>query len=682
MPAGVDVTTVHVSAAGGPSYQNTRVSSNGQFSLTSLEPGQYKLYFYEMAQPAQLIQTYYGSRDYNKSTTVTVSGGGVSGISQSLQLGGVVAGTVSVPVGVDATKITASASSPSGSGSSNLLADGSFAVRALPTGTYKVEFRYDNSQPSPVIGTWYGGVPTSATATPIDVVEGGTVSGIDQTLKPAGIISGNIVVPQGSDPFLFNIKVVKGPDFGAGAAAGYGSTKWGEQTGSYAIGGLEPGTYKLEFSTGGWSPWAKMWHGGVGMHANSPTVTVAAGQHVSGLQDKVVAGGTISGSVNSGNYQYLTAIAEDGSVAAEAFLADTSTSYGLSGLFPGSYKVQFNRSSGYQTLLEGQLYKSIPESSGAANATPVTVKAGQTVPNINATVRLGGTLSGRLVGSSGSAIGGSLVSVFTKDGSFVTRAAFTAADGTFKVTGLTTGLYFVSAEPAGESGPIYSGNVLTEANARSVSSFVGQNTDLGTLSYATATQGTRGFDDVPLGAQFQNEILWLANEGISTGWEANGSRTYQPLTPVNRDAMAAFMYRLSGEPEFTPPAVSPFADLPTDAKFYKEITWLADKGISTGWEAADETRTYRPLQPVNRDAMAAFMYRLAEQPEFTAPATSPFFDVPVGAQFYKEITWLAAQGISTGWTESAGKSFKPLLPVNRDAMAAFMFRFDAKLGAI
>ncbi len=53
------------------------------------------------------------------------------------------------------------------------------------------------------------------------------------------------------------------------------------------------------------------------------------------------------------------------------------------------------------------------------------------------------------------------------------------------------------------------------------------------------------------------------------------------------------------------------------------------------------------------------------------------------SQFYKEITWLAAQGISTGWTEGGdgSKTFRPVNAVNRDAMAAFMYRYNAKFNA-
>jgi serine protease len=197
----------------------------------------------------------------------------------------------------------------------------------------------------------------------------------------------------------------------------------------------------------------------------------------------------------------------------------------------------------------------------------------------------------------------------------------------------------------------------------------------------TPTEPAGSFTDIPAGTQFATEINWLAGRGISTGWvDGNGDATYRPLTPVNRDAMAAFMYRLLGEPPFNAPATSPFADMAGGTKFYKEITWLADKRISAGWEA-NGVRTYRPVTPVNRDAMAAFLYRLAGEPDFTPPLASPFVDVDTSNQFYKEITWLAAKGISTGWDEGNGRiTFRPLSAVNRDAMAAFMYRWNTKFG--
>ena len=183
------------------------------------------------------------------------------------------------------------------------------------------------------------------------------------------------------------------------------------------------------------------------------------------------------------------------------------------------------------------------------------------------------------------------------------------------------------------------------------------------------------FLDVPPGTQFFDEIEWLAAKGITTGWVVAGGREFRPLNSVNRDAMAAFMYRYAGSPDFTPPAISPFLDITPAAQFYKEVCWLADQQITTGWTVSGG-KEFRPLQPVNRDAMAAFMYRFAKVQGYTPPTTSPFLDVATNYVFYKEISWLAEKGISTGWEVVGGKQFRPLLPVARDAMAAFMYRLS------
>lgn len=174
------------------------------------------------------------------------------------------------------------------------------------------------------------------------------------------------------------------------------------------------------------------------------------------------------------------------------------------------------------------------------------------------------------------------------------------------------------------------------------------------------------FTDTPSDASFHREITWLATAGITTGFD---DHTFRPLEPVRRDAMAAFIYRFHGSPEFTPPPVSPFTDVSISDKFYKEITWLAANKISQGWP----DQTYRPLEPVNRDAMAAFLYRTVDHARFIAPAESPFKDVQTDDPFYREISFVSALGVSTGWADG---TFRPLQPVNRDAMAAFLFRLN------
>jgi len=182
------------------------------------------------------------------------------------------------------------------------------------------------------------------------------------------------------------------------------------------------------------------------------------------------------------------------------------------------------------------------------------------------------------------------------------------------------------------------------------------------------------FVDVRATHQFFDPIAWMAEAGVSTGYDIGGGRAeYRPSPSVTRDAMAAFLYRAEGSPGFSAPPVSPFVDVDTAHPFYKEITWLASRGISTGWDVGGGKREFRPLAPIARDAMAAFLFRAVGPPSY-APSSYPFLDVPSTHAFAAEIAWMAENGISTGWDVPGGKQYRPYQPVARDAMAAFLYR--------
>lgn len=171
------------------------------------------------------------------------------------------------------------------------------------------------------------------------------------------------------------------------------------------------------------------------------------------------------------------------------------------------------------------------------------------------------------------------------------------------------------------------------------------------------------------GNLFENDIIKLGEKSITTGYHDGG---FHPLESIERGAMAAYLYRLAGSPEFEAPAESPFSDVPTTHPFYKEIAWLKATGITTGWEDG----TFRPEESINREAMAAFFYRAAGSPEVRQKAT--FTDVS-GNPFAKEISWFQFSKLSTGWPDS---TFRPHDSVKRDAMAAYMMRYMGNFDSV
>lgn len=216
---------------------------------------------------------------------------------------------------------------------------------------------------------------------------------------------------------------------------------------------------------------------------------------------------------------------------------------------------------------------------------------------------------------------------------------------------------------------------------------VGAGPPKGAQTIPTGCLGTP-FTDVANGYVFCEAIDWMVGRGITTGF---ANSTFGPQQAINRDAMAAFLFRFAGEP--TTPASTkcgpsvvgsgPFTDVAPTYVFCRAIEWMKQAGITNGYPDG----SFKPQQPINRDAMSAFLFRFAGQP--TSPASTscgagaatpgPFTDVSKTYQFCRAIEWMKQVGITTGFPDG---SFKPQLPINRDAIAAFLFRFDDKNIAI
>lgn len=124
------------------------------------------------------------------------------------------------------------------------------------------------------------------------------------------------------------------------------------------------------------------------------------------------------------------------------------------------------------------------------------------------------------------------------------------------------------------------------------------------------------FSDLHPGDKFYREITWMHAMGLTTGVKnpAGGKPLYRPKAGLTREAMAAFIYRLERPQNYQAAQTSPFADLRSSDKFYREITWMRSSGMSTGIKnPAGGNPIYAPKQNLTREAMAAFLYRLETQ---------------------------------------------------------------------
>ena len=430
--------------------------------------------------------------------------------------------------------------------------------------------------------------------------------------------------------------------------------------GAYSFSSLADGTYRMRIYN---VPGAlDEWYDGAPYFASATDIVVSGGA-ATVVNPVLPAAASVSGTVTLPG----GALATSGTVTVytTSSTAITQASVGADGQYfadhlppSTSVKVTF-------TQVPGAGWEWYGDSVSFAGATAVPLGVAGTTATVDDELPPEVTLSGMLVGYDGALTLNLLTAyVYETDDNRYLGGANLGADGSYSVGGLTAGTR-VTVEIDEAAAPYayrYHNGQTAFGAGDQIALFGDRVVNLGWTV-------TSPFTDVAISDTFFAEISWMFDRAISTGY---GDRTYLPLASVSRQAMAAFMYRFAGQPDFTPPVSTPFNDVATDSAFYKEICWMADQGISTGYGDGG----FHPSANVSRQAMAAFMYRFAGSPAFTPPGTSPFNDVATDSPFYAEIAWMADAAISTGYGDGG---FHPTANVSRQAMAAFMHRLDGVL---
>ena len=206
----------------------------------------------------------------------------------------------------------------------------------------------------------------------------------------------------------------------------------------------------------------------------------------------------------------------------------------------------------------------------------------------------------------------------------------------------------------------------------------------GWADYDPSAPAPKYITDVDSYTPHSGDIMWLVENGISTGWDdGNGTAHFSGMSAVVRQDMAAFLHRLAGFAGANLPERLDlsFTDVTNATPHADDIRWLARTGISTGWDDGGGKHHFSGMSAVTRQDMAAFLYRLAGSPDFepTAEQKAKFTDVNDATPHAKEIWWLAATGVSTGWDDGNGKAhFSGMSTVVRQDMAAFLHRLYEK----
>ena len=186
--AGAAGACVEAYETNGDAYNASSVGLDGTYSITSLPPGQYRVFVGDpgcsFSEPGLAPQWYLGEASEITATPVTVTVGGTTTLSTvTLANDGSISGSVTgqggKPLAGVCVAATATGSVPVYSVTSSA---GSYSVATLPAGRYRVEFS-SGCGASGYQTQWWRDKPTGKAATFVTVTAGAATTGITAALK-------------------------------------------------------------------------------------------------------------------------------------------------------------------------------------------------------------------------------------------------------------------------------------------------------------------------------------------------------------------------------------------------------------------------------------------------------------------------------------------------------------------
>lgn len=416
------------------------VSRRGTYNTgRDIPAGRYTVEFAALdcePNPGNWAPQWYRDQTRQKAaTTVRVVAGRITrGIDGRLRHGGIISGSVDGPAGQRLGGVCVDLFSPAGESLAEVVTrHGRYSFGGLPTARYRVLFVPGCYGPTRYLFQWWRDTGSFRRARSIPVRRGQTVRGIDARLVVGGAITG--VVRDASGRPLRGICTYTSIYPSVATRA----------DGRYRLEGLSPGRYWVQFSPG-------CDNNGNYLSATYPRrVKVADGTTIQGINAVLPRGGIISGRVTSPNGRPLAGIvvsAGDYNGDGNEVCTGAKGGYAINQLPPGRYTVAFSTGCGARGNWAPQYY---PHQSDPYDAGVVKVGPSQRVTGIDATMRPGAIITGRVTSPAGRPLSKVCVQVGPVGGAYQgleTGFPFgtqvrTGPDGSYRVRRLPAGRYAV-----------------------------------------------------------------------------------------------------------------------------------------------------------------------------------------------------------------------------------------------
>jgi len=175
------------------------------------------------------------------------------------------------------------------------------------------------------------------------------------------------------------------------------------------------------------------------------------------------------------------------------------------------------------------------------------------------------------------------------------------------------------------------------------------------------------FNDVPASNTFVEDIIWLAEQGITRGCNPPDNTLFCPDEFVTRGQMAAFLVRIL---RYTAGAGDDLFVDDNGTTFELDIDRIGTVGVTRGCNPPVNDH-FCPDEYVTRGQMAAFLVRAFG---LASLGGNDLFVDDEGSVFKANIDRLGEHGISKGCNPPTNDMFCPNDYVTREQMAAFLHR--------
>jgi hypothetical protein len=446
-----------LTSSGGYSGHCATTNSGGDYTISGLATGEYKVEFSSGGSGVYFTQYYSGKAAFSEAASVAVTAAGVtSGIDAAMVEGGRITGTVTsaaTKAGLEGVYVCANVGREEVFGRCAYTnSAGEYTIVGLAAGEYSLRF---NPRSGNYLSQYYAAKSLVSEANLVSVADDATTAGINAALAAGAQVTGK-VTSAASKEAIKGIEVCAWP---AGESEVGGGCATTSATGEYTIESLPTGKYAVRFaapyeSTLNYLP---QYYSAKSLFSEATPVSVTAGSMTSNIGAMMAVGGQISGKVTDTSskaaiqsIQVCASVMGTGEGGGCTTTSETGE-YTLRSLATGEYRVEF--SAPYGSSLEYvEQYYNAKASSGEAN--PVSVTAGATVSGIDAAMVLKGQIAGKVTdATTKAAVGGIQVSVYQTTGYYYPIAyATTNSSGEYAVAGLTTGEYRIEfSVPYGSS---------------------------------------------------------------------------------------------------------------------------------------------------------------------------------------------------------------------------------------